>query len=480
MSALDDTICAVATPAGEGGVGIVRVSGAHAFPIASNIVRLRCGKSLSEITPYRLYLGKFLWVPLQKHDMVKKGSAAVLDEVLVVIMRAPRSYTGEDVVEVHGHGGPLIMQAICEALTQVGARMAEPGEFTKRAFLNGRLDLTQAEAVLDTIQAKSLHSLKLAQEHLQGGLSGVIKGHRDALVKLLAHVEAGMDFGEEDIQFIEQRELKDKIRKMVGAIEKLIESAQEGRIIREGIRTVILGRPNVGKSSLLNAILDVDRAIVSQIPGTTRDVLEESVMVEGVMIRLFDTAGLRESADELEQEGMTRAEETIKQADVLLMTFDQSQPLTEHDLDFISRYRRQPRVMLLNKHDLPPRFSLDAFQGIVKENDSPDEHETAYVQASAVTGEGIDQLKRSLKTLAVGKRHEAGDSVLVSRLRHKVLLQQATEALHNALVAIDDTQSAECVALELRVALQALGEIVGIVTNEDILDQIFREFCIGK
>ncbi len=480
MSALDDTICAVATPPGEGGVGIVRVSGSQAFPVASNIVRLRCGKSLSEIKPYQLYLGKFLWDQFQTHDQVKHGSATILDEVLVVIMRAPRSYTGEDVVEVHGHGGPLIVQAICEALTQAGARMAEPGEFTKRAFLNGRLDLIQAEAVLDTIQANSLHSLKLAQEHLQGGLSGVIQGHRDALVKLLAHVEAGMDFGEEDIQFIDQTELKAKLGKMVGAIEKLVDSAQEGRIIREGIRTVILGRPNVGKSSLLNAILDVDRAIVSQIPGTTRDVLEESVTVEGVMIRLFDTAGLRETTDELEQEGMTRAEAAIKQADVLVMAFDQSQSLTDKDLDFIKHYSQKPRVMILNKHDLPPKVSLEDFQAIVRQYETHNEQATEIVQACAVTGEGIDQVKRTIKKLALGHRYEAGDSVLVSRLRHKVLLQQAAEAFHNALTAIDDTQSAECVALELRVALQALGEIVGIVTNEDILDHIFREFCIGK
>jgi tRNA modification GTPase len=480
MSALDDTICAVATPAGEGGVGIVRVSGSHALSMASKIVRLRCGKALAEIKSYQLYLGKFLWDHCQTPDQVKQSSAPVLDEVLVVIMRAPRSYTGEDVVEIHGHGGPLIVQAICEALTQVGARLAEPGEFTKRAFLNGRLDLTQAEAVLDTIQANSLHSLKLAQEHLQGGLSGVIQGHRDALVKLLAHVEAGMDFGEEDIQFIEQDELKEKLRKMVGGIEKLIESAQEGRIIREGIRTVILGRPNVGKSSLLNAILDVDRAIVSQIPGTTRDVLEESVMVEGVMIRLFDTAGLRETTDELEQAGMSRAEAAIKQADVLVMAFDQSQSLTEKDVDFIKQYRQKPRVMILNKHDLPPKVSLEDFQAIVRQYETHVVQATEFVQACAVTGEGIDQVKRTIKKLAVGHRYEAGDSVLVSRLRHKVLLQQAAEALHNALTAIDDTQSAECVALELRMALSALGEIVGTVTNEDILDQIFREFCIGK
>jgi tRNA modification GTPase len=476
MSALDDTICAVATPAGEGGVGIVRVSGSQAFPIAENIVRLRCGKSLSEIKPYQLYLGKFLWDQFRAQGTVEQDSSVVLDEVLVVIMRGPRSYTGEDVVEVHGHGGPLIVRAICEALTQAGARIAEPGEFTKRAFLNGRLDLTQAEAVLDTIQANSLHSLKLAQEHLQGGLSGVIQDHRDALVKLLAHVEAGMDFGEEDIQFIEQKELIDKLGNMVGAIEKLVDSAQEGRIIREGVRTVILGRPNVGKSSLLNA----DRAIVSQIPGTTRDVLEESVTVEGVMIRLFDTAGLRETTDELEQEGMTRAEAAIKQADVLVMAFDQSQALTEQDVDFIKQYSQKPRVMILNKHDLPPKVSLKDFQAIVRQYETHNEQATEFVQACAVTGEGIDQVKRTIKKLTVGHRYEAGDSVLVSRLRHKVLLQQAAEALHNALTAIDDTQSAECLALELRMALSALGEIVGTVTNEDILDQIFREFCIGK
>ena len=476
MSGLDDTICAVATPSGEGGVGIVRVSGPQAFPIASNIVRLRCAKSLSEIKPSQLYLGQFLW----GENKVKQDSSAALDEVLVVIMRGPRSYTGEDVVEVHGHGGPLIVRAICEALTQAGARMAEPGEFTKRAFLNGRLDLTQAEAVLDTIQANSLHSLKLAQEHLQGGLSGVIQGHRDALVKLLAHVEAQMDFGEEDIQFIEQHELKEKLHKMVGAIEILVESAQEGRIIREGIRTVILGRPNVGKSSLLNAILDTDRAIVSNIPGTTRDVLEESVMVDGVMIRLFDTAGLRESTDALEQEGITRAEAVIQQADVLIMVFDQSQALTERDLGFIKQYKQKPRLMVLNKHDLPPKVTLEDLQAIIRQDETQSEPATEYIEVSAVKGMSFEQLKRSLTTLAVGKRHEAGDSVLVSRLRHKVLLQQAAEALHNALAAIDETHSAECVALELRVALQALGEIVGVVTNEDILDQIFKEFCIGK
>ncbi len=480
MSGLDDTICAVATPTGEGGVGVVRVSGAQAISFASQVVKLQSQKSLADVPSHKMCMGTFLWKDFHWLRQEDQSTTAILDAVLVVTMRAPCSYTGEDVVEIHGHGSPLIVQAMCEALTQAGARLAEPGEFTKRAFLNGRLDLTQAEAVLDTIQANSLHSLKLAQEHLQGGLSEVLQGHRDALVQLLAHVEAEMDFGEEDIQFIKQDELKEKLRLTARAIEQLVESAHEGRIIREGIRTAILGRPNVGKSSLLNAFLAVERAIVSNIPGTTRDVLEESVMVEGVMIRLFDTAGLRESTDELEQEGMNRAEGAIERADVLIMVFDQSQAMTEQDLSIIKGYNQKPRVLVLNKQDLPPRISLEQLQEIVGQDTIPKEPVTAYVQASAVTGEGIEQIKQSLKTLAMGKRHEAGDSVLVSRFRHKVLLQQAAEALQNALVAIDDTQTAECVALELRVAIQALGEIVGIVTNEDILDQIFEEFCIGK
>ena len=480
MGALDDTICAVATPAGEGGVGIVRVSGSQALSMASQVVKLQSPKSLVDVPSHKMVVGKFLWGHFRSGDQDSQASAPVLDEVLVVAMRAPRSYTGEDVVEIHGHGGPLIVQTICEALIDAGARVAEPGEFTKRAFLNGRLDLTQAEAVLDTIRANSIHSLKLAQEHLQGRLSTIIQGHRDALIKLLAHVEAEMDFGEEDIQFINHDELKEKLQTMAGAIKQLVESAQEGRIIREGIRTVILGRPNVGKSSLLNAILGVDRAIVSQIPGTTRDVLEESVMVDGVVIRLFDTAGLRETTDELEQEGMSRAEGAIQQADVLIMVFDQSQALTERDLDFMHLYKEKPRVLVLSKQDLAAKISLEDVQAIVRPDEIPNGPATEYLQVSAVTGEGLDQLKRSLKALAIGRQQEAGDSVLVSRLRHKVLLAQAVEGLQNALVAIDETQSAECVALELRVALQALGEIVGAVTNEDILDKIFKEFCIGK
>ena len=484
MGSLDDTICAVATPMGEGGVGIVRVSGTHALPVASSILRLRSGKPLEQIKPYQLSLGQFIWNPVQVGKISGIKTSSVLDEVLVVTMRAPRSYTGEDVVEIHAHGGPVIVNAICEALTQAGARLAEPGEFTKRGFLNGRLDLTQAEGVLDTIRANSLQSLKMAQEQLQGRLSRIIQDQRDRLLKLVAHLEAGMDFVEDDIQFIEHSELKNGIHLVLEEILKLVDSAEEGRMIREGIRTVIVGRPNVGKSSLLNAILGTNRAIVSHIPGTTRDVLEEAIMVEGVMIRLFDTAGLRETRDELENEGMSRATQAIDHADVLILAFDKSDSLNEKDVSFIERYTQKPCVMVLNKSDLPPKYSLKELQDIVirtrKNSEGVPEEEKNYVEVSALTGEGIDRLKRSIKSLAIGRQYEAGDSVLVSRLRHKTLLHNAGAALQNALRAIDDTLSAECVALELRIALNSLGEIVGVITNEDILDQIFREFCIGK
>lgn len=485
MGSLDDTICAVATPMGEGGVGIVRVSGAHALKIASSVLRLRSRKSLEQIKPFKLSLGQFIGTSLQGGSVLPKETHTVLDEVLVVTMRAPRSYTGEDVVEVHAHGGPVIVNAICEALNQAGARLAEPGEFTKRGFLNGRLDLTQAEGVLDTIRANSLQSLKMAQEQLQGRLSGIIQDQRDRLLKLVAHLEAGMDFVEDEIQFIEQNKLKTEINLVLEKVLKLESSAEEGRLIREGIRTVIIGRPNVGKSSLLNAILGTNRAIVSQIPGTTRDVLEEAIMVEGVMIRLFDTAGLRETTDALESEGMHRAAQAIEDADVLILAFDQSEQLNEKDVLFIEKYSQKPCVMVLNKTDLPPKYSLQAFRDIVRQasQDSSEENFERgkhYVEVSALTGDGMEQLKRAIKNLAVGSHYESGDSVLVSRLRHKILLHNAGTALQNALKAIDETDSSECVALELRIALNSLGEIVGVITNEDILDQIFREFCIGK
>lgn len=481
MSSLDDTICAVATPSGEGGIGIVRVSGSQALLIASKNIRLRVSRTWEQLQPFHFYLGQFLGRSANFSDAMAQS---ILDEVLVVMMRAPRSYTGEHVVEVHCHGGPAVVSAVCTSLIEAGARMAEPGEFTKRAFLHGRLDLTQAEAVLDTIQANSLLSLKLAQEHLQGKLSGILNAMRDGLLRMVAHLEAGMDFVEDDIQFIDSEEMKSQVQSFVDELTRLINSSGEGRIIREGVRTVIMGQPNVGKSSLLNALLGSERAIVSHIPGTTRDVLEESIMVEGILVRFFDTAGLRESSDELEQEGMARAQQKIDQADVVLLVIDRSVNINEKDLFKFLKSKEKQYVIVLNKSDLLHRLSREMVENMVRKHLKSERLEEKcfdIVEVSARTGEGMPSLRLSIKQRAIGQQLESRDSVLVSRLRHMVLLKKARESLLQSLVILNEgTLVSECLAMELRSALHSLGEIIGVVTNEDILDQIFRDFCIGK
>ncbi|MGD9852026.1 MAG: tRNA uridine-5-carboxymethylaminomethyl(34) synthesis GTPase MnmE [Nitrospirales bacterium] len=481
MSSLDDTICAIATPPGEGGIGIVRVSGSQAFPIASQKLRLRSLKAWEQLQPFHFYIGQFLGVDSPLPDVT---SWAVLDEVLVVLMKSPRSYTGENMVEVHCHGGPTVVDAVCQSLIASGARMAEPGEFTKRAFLNGKLDLTQAEAVLDTIRSHSLLSLKLAQEHLQGKLSVTLRDMRDSLLRMVAHLEAGMDFVEEDIQFIDVEEVKSQIGSLAAELTRLIDSSGGGRIIREGVRTVIMGEPNVGKSSLLNALLGMDRAIVSHIPGTTRDVLEESIMVEGILVRFFDTAGLRESPDELEREGIQRAQSTIDQADVILLVIDRSFLPNDNFLANLFKNKEKQYVIVLNKSDLPQCLSRDMAEKAAREQVKKDGRLVTcfdIVEVSARTGEGLASLKQAIKNMALGHHLESRDSVLVSRLRHTVLLKKARESLQQALQILNGgTIAPECLAMELRGALHSLGEIIGVVTNEDILDQVFRDFCIGK
>ena len=481
MSFLDDTICAIATPSGEGGIGIVRVSGGQAFPIAFKTLRLRTSRTWEELQPFHLYFGQFLG---EASEPPEAGPKAILDEVLVVMMRSPRSYTGENMVEIHCHGGPTVVDAVCRSLIASGARMAEPGEFTKRAFLNGKLDLTQAEAVLDTIQAHSLLSLKLAQEHLQGKLSVTLQGMRDSLLKTVAHLEAGMDFVEEDIQFIAGKEIKSQVESLIAELTRLINSSSEGRIIREGVRTVIMGQPNVGKSSLLNALLGTDRAIVSHIPGTTRDVLEESVLVEGIRVRFFDTAGLRESPDELEREGMNRAEQMIAQADVVILVIDRVLNINENNLYNFIKNKEKQYVIALNKSDLPHHLSRDLVEKMVRKHLQKEGRPFScieIVEVSARTGEGLPFLKTAIKNMALGNRLESRDSVMVSRLRHTVLLKKSLEALQQALQILNEAVLApECLAMELRRALHSLGEIIGVVTNEDILDQVFRDFCIGK
>lgn len=361
---------------------------------------------------------------------------------------------------------------------QRGARLAEPGEFTKRAFLNGRLDLAQAEAVLDTIRAKTAGSLAIAQEQLRGALSKEIDRMRESLIHMLAHIEAAIDFTDEDITFIQPEELAAGLRQTMTEISRLAESCREGRIFREGVTVVIVGRPNVGKSSLLNALLRTDRAIVTPFPGTTRDVLEEVLNIRGVPVRLLDTAGVRPTDDPVEQEGVRRSRMAMDEAELLLILLDGSARLTEQDRGLLAQHQTKKRLVVVNKMDLPCQVELAEVAAVAGSAQS--EPACAMVRISAKTGEGLDALRDRIRTMLLRADFEPGEGAVVTRLRHRVALLKAHEALTGAAGSVQAKLSGEFVAMDLRAAIDALGEITGAVSAEDILDRIFRDFCIGK
>ena len=482
-NSVDDTICAIATPVGEGGIGIVRISGAHAVEIAAHVVRPRNPQPLHQLESHCLYLSDVLYPtsPLPQGEgqgegpSQGEGQTSAIDEALVVIMRKPRSYTGEDVVEIQTHGGAWILQATCHGLIRHGARMAQPGEFTKRAFLNGRLDLTQAEAVLDTIQATTSRSLQAAQSLLRGALSKEVDALRERLIRVLAHMEAGMDFAEEDITFIQAAEVQQALTDTQRAVEQLIASYEEGRLIREGIKVAIIGRPNVGKSSLLNALLKLDRAIVSDQPGTTRDVIDESMNVRGIPLRLLDTAGLRQTQDSIEGKGIRRTEDAIAEADALLLVMDGAEGVTDEDRAVFETYGSRRHLLVMNKMDLPESKAFSPLPLAEGKGEGP-----GFVKVSAKTGEGLEDLTTVIQSVCLKEGLEATPSVLVTRLRHKASLEQAHRSIEEAMRSLERKESGECVALDIRAALDALGEITGAVSTEDILDRIFQDFCIGK
>jgi tRNA modification GTPase len=470
---LDDTICAIATPAGEGGIGIVRLSGPQALVVASHVVRLRSGQSLSSVPSHTLHLADLVTPASKgkKAGMVQTGSLVpgLLDEALVVHMKAPRSFTAEDVVEIQSHGGALVLEMVCKVCLESGARMAEPGEFTKRAFLNGRLDLSQAEAVLDTIRARSSAGLNIAQRQLRGDLAREVEQARTALLTVLAHVEAGIDFVDEDISFLQRDEFVRIVGEACAVVQKLESTAQEGRILREGARVVILGRPNVGKSSLLNRLLKEERAIVTAVPGTTRDVIEESIDLDGVMIRLVDTAGVRKTEDVVEQEGIKRARAAQHEADLLLVVVDGSVPLTSDDRELLSAVGDHKHVVVLNKADLPTAVETDTVLA---------DHPTYAV--SAKTGLGVETVKAVLRAQLVSGGSDTVDGVTVTNVRHRDALRRTRESLGQALESVQCGMAGELISIDVRAAADALGEITGVITTDEILGRIFSEFCIGK
>lgn len=463
MSAIEDTIAAISTPVGEGGIGIVRVSGAGALAIAARVFRPRRAKDISSVRTFSAHVGQVV--------DPKNGSA--IDEAILTVMRRPGSYTREDVCELSCHGGLVAVRRVLEAVIRAGARLAEPGEFTKRAFLNGRIDLAQAEAVIDLIRAKTDRAMEVAAGQLGGRLSRAVSELREHLIGCLAEIEAGLDFPEEDIEDVSRERLRGEIDSTGARVEKILAGAGAGRILREGLRTVIAGRPNVGKSSLLNALLDARRAIVTDVPGTTRDAIEEVASIRGIPVVLVDTAGIRETLDLVERLGVDRAKELLREADLALLVVDDSAGVTGEDLRIMELVAGRPVMLVANKADLGlGRAEPGEARRILGE--------VPFLRVSAVTGEGLDDLAAAIEGLVYGGRANPGEVPLAANVRHKAALEKARAALAAASSALRAGTPLDFLAIDLKGALEALGEITGETVGEDIIDEIFRRFCIGK
>lgn len=447
----DDIIAAVATPSGVGAISVIRVSGPDTIEAIDKI--FQGNKKLVMAPTHTVHYGKIIG-----------NENTVIDDVLVAVFRHPNSYTGEDSVEISTHGNPLITKKILEVLTNVGIRMSEPGEFTKRAFLNNKIDLAQAEAVADVITSRTDASLRGARNQLDGMLSKKVNEFRSALISISSFVELELDFAEEDIELIELGELKNKILSVLNEIDLLLSTYNFGRVIRDGVNVALVGQPNVGKSSLLNYFLKESRAIVSRIPGTTRDVIREEVSIDGILFRLFDTAGIRLTSDEVEVEGVARSREAVKNADIVLLINDVEQGKSEELLREIYDLTSRDKVIsVMNKIDLSDGM------------DYPSD-----VRVSALTGEGIEDLFEVLKTRALGESNYSERSAIVSNIRHYNCLVKSKDHLLNALESVKKKMSGEFIAVDLRNAESVMAEIIGEVSSEDILNNIFMNFCIGK
>jgi len=455
---LEDTIAAIATPLGEGGVAVVRISGSRALAVADGcfVSGKRNVPNLASTASHTLHYGHV------------RAAGREVDEVLVAVMRAPKTYTREDVVEITCHGGLLPAKLVLDAVLVSGARLAAPGEFTRRAFLNGRIDLAQAEAVADLIHSRTQLSLQAANEQLAGKLSHRINELRDQLMTTLAHVEAHIDFPDEDIAPDTRGRLIARLDAGLTFIGQLLRTATEGQILRRGIRTAIIGRPNAGKSSLLNQLLGHDRAIVSAVPGTTRDTIEETANIRGLPVVFIDTAGLRDAGDEIEREGIRRSRQSFERADLILHVLDNSEPLTNADERYLGEFAGKKRLLIRNKADLPVRLDLPA--GL----DSP------VVAVSCATGQGIESLKDAIKEAVWSGEIKAEMLEVMINSRHQDALNRASSAIGAATDALRKEAPLELAAMDLRIAASAVGEIVGKTTTEDLLDRIFSQFCIGK
>ncbi len=454
MYSLDDTIAAIGTPPGQGGIGIVRLSGPEAVSILRQVFQVTHGRDL---LPRRITFGQ----------VIDPATDEALDEALAFYIPAPHTYTRQDVAEIQGHGSPMSLQRILNLVLRHGARLAEPGEFTLRAFVNGRLDLAQAEAVLDMIQARTEAGHRIAMTQLEGRLSDAVRGVRRQLLEVLAYLEASIDFTDDEVP---PQDIVEPLSNLLNGIGQLLRDADQGIIYRQGMRAAIVGRPNVGKSSLLNALLRVERAIVTEVPGTTRDTLEETINLRGVPLVLVDTAGIAETEDQVERLGVIRSRQALRQADLALLVVDGSQPVEAADREIAALIGNRPAVLVVNKIDLgTAEAEFDVLPADVP-----------CVRVSALTGAGMEALEEALVNEVLSGRAITSDRPMVSNPRHKALLAQAAEHVEAAVDAHEQGLPADFVSIDVMASVTALGEITGETAGEDLLNAIFSQFCVGK
>lgn len=460
---LEETIVAVATPPGEGGIGIVRISGSTAYLIGLSLFRF--SRQVVKPKSHRLYYG----------HVINPADGCAVDEALIAFMRAPHTYTREDVVEINCHGGIMPLAKTLELVLAAGARLAQPGEFTQRAFLNGRIDLAQAEAVIQIIRAKTEQAMELSLAQLQGRLSKQVRVVRQPLLKLLSHLEAAMDFPEHhDVEDLTLAELRGATTRALAETETLLQTADQGRIMREGVRTAIIGRPNVGKSSLLNALLREQRAIVTAVPGTTRDILEESINLGGVALTMVDTAGIRETADEAEKIGVERAKRALRNADLILYVLDLSAEVDTEDREILKSIQEKPCILIGNKTDLIADGFASASELASELPPLP------FVPMSLLEGQGLELLEQTIISLIFQGSVKVPQSAMVTTARHKDALKRTSLALEELLAALAAGYAPDLLAIDLYAAVEALGEITGETVAADLAEEIFRNFCIGK
>ncbi len=457
---VSDTIAAIATAVGEASISVIRVSGPEAVAEVSHIFKGRV--PLDQADSHTVHYG----------HIIDPATGERVEEVLATIMRAPRSFTMEDVIEISSHGGVVAVRRVMDILLQQRIRIAEPGEFTKRAFLNGRIDLSQAEGVIDLIRSKSDRAFSVALKQVEGKLSRQIKPLQQTLIETLAHIEVNIDYPEHDVESFTADLIKNKSAEVMTEIDKLLRTANEGKILREGITTAIVGRPNVGKSSLLNALAHDNRAIVTDIPGTTRDVIEEYVTINNIPLKLLDTAGIRETMDVVEKIGVERSRGAVNDADLLLFVLNSSEPLHEDEIELMEQISGRQVIVILNKIDLPPQLDRSVLLQHFNEQQ--------IVEMSVKDDQGVDRLEQAISSLFFGGKLEANDVTYVSNVRHIGLLKQAKRSLKDAYEAADQLIPIDMIQIDVRLAWEQLGEIIGDSAPDSLIDQIFSQFCLGK